>query len=80
MRARKASLELEKLLKQFRKESLEASNDSFRNTYNQVSSKKPLRFTAERLLVNNRFSMAKTVQLSCVCWLRSADGRQFHLC
>lgn len=33
MRARKASLELEKLLKQFRKESLEASNDSFRNTY-----------------------------------------------
>lgn len=32
-RARKASLELEKLLKQFRKESLEASNDSFRNTY-----------------------------------------------
>lgn len=25
----------------------------------QVSSKKPLRFTAERLLVNNRFSMAK---------------------
>lgn len=33
MRARKASLELEKLLKQFRKESLEAPNDSFRNTY-----------------------------------------------
>ena len=33
MRARKASLELEKLLKQFRKESLKPPNDSFRNTY-----------------------------------------------
>ena len=80
-RARKASLELEKLLKQFRKRitgSLKMILFGIR-TY-QVSSKKPLRFTAERLLVNNRFSMAKTVQLSCVCWLRSADDRQFHLC
>ena len=45
----------------------------------QVSSKKPLRFTAERLLANNKFSMEKTVQLSCACWLLSADDRQFHL-
>jgi hypothetical protein len=77
MRARKASLELEKLLKRITG-SLQMIPFGIR-TY-QVSSKKPLRFTAERLLVNNRFSMAKTVQLSCVCWLRSADGRQFHLC
>ena len=73
MRARKASLELEK--NHWKPQMIPFGIRTY-----QVSSKKPLRFTAERLLVNNRFSMAKTVQLSCVCWLRSADSRQFHLC
>ncbi len=50
MRARKASLELEKLLKQFRKESLVSLQMiPFGIRTYQVSSKKPLRFTAERL-------------------------------
>ena len=79
-RARKVSLELEKLLKQFRKwrtsrvpyrKSLFASQRRGFIDYDKVK---------HQLCEISISLLEKTTPLSYVCWLPRAYSRQFHLC
>ena len=85
-RARKVSLELVKLLKQFRKESLVGKWRTSRVPYRKSLFASQRRGFIDYDKVKHQLCeisislLEKTTPLSYVCWLPRAYSRQFHLC